>query len=84
MSTFKVCNSPADSSFCKGALANEYSIIVSMNPIAFAARLPSGPGILFWSVAQIEASRKTKRNSSWIRTISNLLHIDVYEIQEVR
>lgn len=35
--------SPADSSFCKGALTIEQSIIMSINPIAFAARLLSGP-----------------------------------------
>lgn len=34
---------PADSSFCKGALADEQSIIMSIKPIAFAARLLSGP-----------------------------------------
>lgn len=37
-------NLPALSSFCRGALASEYSIIVSINPIALAARLLSGPG----------------------------------------
>lgn len=34
---------PAVSSFGRGALAIEYSIILSMNPIALAARLLNGP-----------------------------------------
>lgn len=39
----KFWKAPADSSFWRGALADEQSIIISMKPIAFAARLLSGP-----------------------------------------
>lgn len=48
---------PADSSFCRGAFAKEQLIIVSIKPIALAARLPSGPETCYLDTDRPEQNR---------------------------